>query len=79
MRIVKELNKGETRISVFSWNNKYIVKYEQGALEQTFKISEMDILEVSDLDHFFEGKFFELVLNRFKEMGETLRKEIENF
>lgn len=79
MRIVKELNKEETRISVFSWNNKYIIKYEQGALEQTFKVSEMDVLEVSDLDHFFEGEFLELVLNRFKEMGETLRKEIENF
>lgn len=79
MRVVKEFNKDETRISVFSWNNKYIVKYEQGNLEQTFKISEMDILEESDLEHFFEGEFFALVLERFKEMGETLRKEIGNF
>lgn len=79
MRVVKEFNKDETRISVFSWNNKYIVKYEQGTLEQTFKISEMDILEESDLENFFEGEFFALVLERFKEMGETLRKEIENF
>ncbi|ERM84557.1 hypothetical protein P872_24370 [Rhodonellum psychrophilum GCM71 = DSM 17998] len=79
MRVIKEFSKAETRISVFSWNNKYIVKYEQGALEQTFKVSEMDILEESDLDHFFEGNFFDLVLERFKEMGETLRNEIENF
>jgi hypothetical protein len=79
MRVVREFERAGTRVSVFSWNNKYIIKFEQGSLEQTFKVSEMDILEESDLEHFFEGEFFDLVLKRFKEMGLTLRNEIENF
>ncbi|MCH7398425.1 hypothetical protein MM236_10515 [Belliella sp. DSM 107340] len=78
MRVVKEFVKDDIRISVFSWNNKYLIKFELGALEQTFKVSEMDVLEEKDLETFYEGLFFESVKNRFKEMGETLRKQLEN-
>lgn len=78
MRVVKEFTKNEIRISVFSWNNKYLIKFEQGPMEQTFKIPETDILEESDLDQFYEGDFFEEVTQRFKEMGKSFRKQIEN-
>ncbi|SMD44282.1 hypothetical protein SAMN00777080_2902 [Aquiflexum balticum DSM 16537] len=78
MRVVKEFVKNEIRISVFSWNNKYLIKFEQGPMEQTFKIPETDILEESDLDQFYEGDFFEEVTQRFKEMGKSFRKQIEN-
>lgn len=78
MRVVREFVKDSVRISVFSWNNKYLIKFELGALEQTFKVSEMDVLEEKDLESFYEGLFFESVQNRFKEMGETLRKQLEN-
>ncbi|WP_317045521.1 hypothetical protein [Aquiflexum balticum] len=47
-------------------------------MEQTFKIPETDILEESDLDQFYEGDFFEEVTQRFKEMGKSFRKQIEN-
>jgi hypothetical protein len=78
MRVVKEFAKNEIRISVFSWNNKFLIKFEQGPMEQTFKIPETDILEESDLDQFYEGDFFEEVTQRFKEMGQSFRKQIEN-
>jgi hypothetical protein len=78
MRVVKEFTKNEIRVSVFSWNNKYLLKFEQGPMEQTFKIPETDILEESDLDKFFEGNFFEEVTQRFKEMGQSFQKQIEN-
>jgi hypothetical protein len=78
MRVVKEFFKDEIRISVFSWNNKYLIKFELGPMEQTFKIPETDILEEADLDLFFEGSFFEEVVLRFKEMGESFQKQLEN-
>lgn len=78
MRVVKEFVKNEIRISVFSWNNKFLIKFEQGPMEQTFKIPETDILEESDLEQFYEGDFFEDVTQRFKEMGQSFRKKIEN-
>jgi hypothetical protein len=48
MRVVKEVTLGEIRVSIFSWNSKYIFKYELGPMEQTFKVSETDILEESE-------------------------------
>ena len=78
MRVVKELIREEVRISIFSWNNKYILKFELGPMEQTFKLSETDVLEEQDLDQFFEGEFFEKVKSRFDEMGKTFRSQLEN-
>ncbi len=78
MRVVKELVREEIRVSIFSWNNKYIIKYELGPMEQTFKLSEMDVLEESELDAFLEGGFFEGVKVRFEEMGNSFRRQLEN-
>jgi len=79
MRVVKELTREEVRISIFSWNNKYILKFELGPMEQTFKLSEMDVLEEKELDSFLEGDFFEKVKSRFDEMGKSFRSHLENF
>jgi hypothetical protein len=76
MRVVKEVTLGEIRVSIFSWNSKYIFKYELGPMEQTFKVSETDILEDSELDGFLEGDFLEEVNQRFQEMGESLLRKL---
>jgi hypothetical protein len=76
MRVVKEVTLGEIRVSIFSWNSKYIFKYELGPMEQTFKVSETDILEESELEGFLEGEFLDEVKNRFKEMGESLLRKL---
>ncbi|MBD8487494.1 hypothetical protein IFO69_01920 [Echinicola sp. CAU 1574] len=78
MRIIKEFTKKDIRISIFSWNNKYLLKYEQGMIEQTFKVNEMDILEESDLDVFFSDIFLEEINKRFDEMHQSLRNQVEN-
>lgn len=78
MRVVKELIQEEIRISIFSWNNKYILKFELGPMEQTFKLSETDVLEEQELDSFLKGDFFEKVKTRFDEMGKSFRSQLEN-
>jgi hypothetical protein len=78
MRVVQEFSQEDIRISVFSWNNKYIIKFELGPMEQTFKLSEMDVLDEADLKSFWTGDFFEKVKIRFNEMGQSFRAEVEN-
>jgi hypothetical protein len=78
MRVVKEFSKQDIRISIFNWNNKYILKFEFGPMEQTYKIPEMDVLEEKDLEGFCEGSFFEEIISRFKEMGQSFQKQIQN-
>ncbi|MCE2708976.1 MAG: hypothetical protein ACK5B5_00015 [Bacteroidota bacterium] len=78
MRVVRELVKEGIRVSIFSWNSKYILKFELGPMEQTFKLGETDILEETELNGFLEGEFFEKVQARFKEMGDSLLGKLEN-
>lgn len=78
MRVIKEFVKEDVRISIFSWNNKYLIKFEYGPMEQTFKIPELDILDENDLELFYRGAFFTAVISRFEEMGQSFRKELEN-
>lgn len=78
MRVIKELHNEDIRISVFSWNNKYLLKFEMGMVEQTFKIHETDLLSMDELDFFLEGEFFKSVKKRFEEMHASLRNQLEN-
>jgi len=79
MRVIKELSYDDIRITVFSWNNKYLIKYEQGMVEQTYKVSEMDIMSEEDLKPFFEKEFVQEIKNKFEEMHILLRNQLENF
>jgi hypothetical protein len=47
-------------------------------MEQTFKVSEMDVLEESDLERLWSGEFFDQVKIRFTEMGNSFRAQVEN-
>ncbi|MCH7409697.1 hypothetical protein MM239_09850 [Belliella sp. DSM 111904] len=78
MRVVDEFQKEDVRVSIFSWNNKYLIKFELGPMEQTFKVSEMDVLDEKDLGSFYQGDFFDQVKLRFKEMGKCLQNQIES-
>lgn len=69
MRIVKEIPGNDYNITIYSWNNKLLVKIEQGPFEQTYKISEMDLLPGTDLSEIVMNEtFLKKVEARFGEM-----------
>ena len=78
MRVVKELSKNGIKISLFSWNNKYLLKFEQGLVEQTFKVNEMDLSGEADLEVFWSDSFLSDLQKRFDEMHQVLRNQLEN-
>lgn len=75
MRVVKEITGKPCKITVFSWNEKYIIKLELGPFEQTFKVSMMDYLE-EEMEEILSDNFISEALARFTDMGESLRKAI---
>ncbi|GAA4450729.1 hypothetical protein GCM10023189_11770 [Nibrella saemangeumensis] len=68
MRHLRDIAHPQFRISVFAWNNKFIVKFENGMLEQTYKISELDVAGPEDVDTLLDPPFLEQVSRRFQEM-----------
>ena len=56
-------------------NNKYIVKTEQGNLEQTYKIAEADLVDgVNSVFELLDEEFLKTVLARFHEMRKDFKE-----
>ena len=69
MRIIAELPHPEFKISILNMNRKFIVKIEQGNLEQTYKIAEADLTEdVNSVFEILDDEFLKAVSVRFDDM-----------
>jgi hypothetical protein len=68
MRVVGEIPHPECKITVLAWNNRYLIKLEQGFFEQTYKINAFDIIEEPDLARLLDDTFLKECLDRFTEM-----------
>jgi len=69
MRIVKEISHPRFKITVFSWNNKYIIKIEDAHLEQIYKIDEGQVSGLHEIEQMMNTPFLLKVLERFAAMG----------
>ncbi|MBK9283501.1 MAG: hypothetical protein IPM51_04190 [Sphingobacteriaceae bacterium] len=68
MRIIDAIPHPSMTISIFSMNNKYIVKFEAGPMEQVFKFNSDDIGGVEQLKNKINDEFMDQTMLRFKEM-----------
>lgn len=80
MRVVAELPHPEFKISIFQFSGKLIAKFEQGALEQSYKISEMDILDgVNSVFELLDEAFLKTVSTRFTEMRKDFKESYNRY
>lgn len=69
MRVLAELPHPECKITIFSMNQKFIIKFEKGIYEQTYKLSELDFSGgVDDVFQLIDEAFITTVTARFAEM-----------
>jgi len=70
MRIIAELPHPDCKITLFNMNQKYIIKFEQGQLEQSFKLSELDLSGggANEIFQMLDDEFMDTVIARFKTM-----------
>ena len=78
MRVVKEIPNNTCKITVFSWNDKYLIKFETASMEQTYKVKQWDILDENEIDEIISTKFIDKVLARFDEMGKDFTEALDN-
>lgn len=74
MRIVKDIPHPRFKITVYSWNAKYIIKIEDAHLEQVYKIDEHQISGLDELESMMSTPFLLKVLKRFSEMGDDFNE-----
>jgi hypothetical protein len=77
MRTVAEIPHSDFKITVFAWNNKYIIKLEKGNFEQTYKVSEMETSGDDDIHQLIKDEeFIAAAKERFKEMNLSLNSAL---
>lgn len=68
MRVIAEIPHEVMKITVFSWNEKYLLKFELGQFEQTYKIGVMDVENADELKNLVSEEFSKSVFQRFLSM-----------
>ena len=76
MRIIADIPHDACKITVFAWNEKYLIKLEKDMLEQTYKIDAFEIYE-KDIPKLVDEEFMKRVLLRFKDMKTDLQEVLD--
>ncbi len=76
MKVIRQIFHESCQITLFWWNQKYLLKFENNNLEQTYKISELDFLEEEVLQILNNEEFMQKVLERFKQMQTDLAEAL---
>lgn len=73
MRVIGEIPHPECKVTLFHWNNRYLIKLETGLMEQTYKVQEFDVSSEDDVKRLVSEEFISQALRHFEGMQQTLR------
>ena len=74
MRVVAELPHPDFKITIFSMNQKFIIKAERGILEQSYKIPDMDLTDgINSVFELLDEEFLNTINTRFASMGKDFK------
>lgn len=77
MRVLREFTTEGCKVTLFQWNNRYLIKIEGGPMEQTFKVDQFDFVGESEVISLLDETFIKEALARFSEMARSLRNARE--
>ena len=78
MRLVKDIPHKRYKIQIFQYNGKYILKIELGQFEQIFKIGEMDVEGLKEVENMITQELLKNSLTRFVAMRSDWEKSFNN-
>lgn len=74
MRVLAEIPHPKYKIQIFNYNSKYIVKIELDQFEQTYKINEIDVFGLEDVQAMVTDELLDHAFDRFLTMREDWGK-----
>lgn len=79
MRIIADIPHSDCKISILSMNQKFIIRIEQGSMEQIYKVSEADVPTLENVKEIITDNFMQTCLERFNAMRKDLYEAMEKF
>lgn len=70
MKLIKKIPHVDVDITLYEWNQKFILKFELNGFEQTYKVSQFEIEKYEEVEESIKPEFVEKVLHRFHDMQE---------
>jgi hypothetical protein len=77
MRIIGEIPHSQCKITLFQWNNRYLIKLEKDRLEQTFKVDQFELTSEKELHTLVDEGFVQKALERFNDMEQSLGEALQ--
>jgi hypothetical protein len=77
MRIIGEIPHAQCKVTLYHWNNRYLIKLEKNGLEQTFKVDQFELTSDKDLQTLVDGSFLEKAMYRFEDMEQTMAEALQ--
>ena len=74
MRLIKTLFIEDIKITIFDFDLKYVIKFENYRLEQTFKLDKLEFSGLDDLERKINSDIIKSIKNRFSDMKSDLKK-----
>ena len=78
MRIIGEIPHSQCKITLYQWNNRYIIKLERGYLEQTFKVDQFELSSEKELHKLVDENFLQQAVTRFESMEQSLSGALQS-
>lgn len=78
MRVLKDIPHERFKIQLLHYNGKYILKIEIGQFEQTYKIGELDVNTLEDVERMITPELLSNCLKRFIEMRSDWDKSFQS-
>lgn len=72
MRIINSFIKENIKVTIFDFDLKYVIKFEFGSLEQTYKVDKLEFTNHLDLEEKIDQNFVKSVNKRFDRMSKDL-------
>ena len=72
MRIINSFIKENIKVTIFDFDLKYVIKFEFGSLEQTYKVDKLEFMNHLDLEEKIDQNFIKSVNKRFDRMSKDL-------
>lgn len=77
MRVIGEIPHPACKITLFHWNNRYLIKLELGLLEQTYKVQEYDVASEDEVKRLVDETFVSTAMQQFEGMQQALRDALQ--
>jgi hypothetical protein len=78
MRFIKEIDNQFCKAQLYSFNNKFVLKFEIDSMAQIYKFSEQEVMSHEEIEENLDEVFYQKIMKRFEDMAQDYGDLLES-